>query len=97
MVTGIYINPINPIGSVDMCIVFFRIITELGVRDFFDKVSMKEKYRFSFDKNWVRGIAAKNGSWFSILSNTPFEIFSGKWNVCTVLCSKYFGFFEPIW
>ena len=64
-VIGISIYPIIPVGNVDLCIVLFLFITEYEYSKIFDKISIKEKFRFNFERNWISGISAKSGFWFS--------------------------------
>ena len=61
-------NLFNPVGSVAFCIFFFNN-TEQEPSEFFDKSYLKEKYRFSIDRNWTWGIAAKRCLRFLVSSN----------------------------
>ena len=47
---GISVYPIIPVGCVAKCVVFFQFFTEHESSEFFDRTSMKKKYRFNFDK-----------------------------------------------
>ena len=80
MVIGNPIDPIIPIGSVAMCIVLYLINAENEFSEFFDIISNKKKYRFSFDRKGVWGFSARIGSWFSVLSSKGFVFFRGECN-----------------
>ena len=82
---GIFKYPIFLVGSVAMFVVWFLSETEQEASEFFDGISLKEKYWFRFDRKWVWGIAAIIGSRVFVLSSKVSVFVSGKYKVLTVL------------
>ena len=80
-----------------MCIVFLRKNADHDILDYSDKISMKEKWSLSSDRECVWGFSARSVSRVSVLGNFIFELCNGKCNVCTVFGLINVGFFEPIW
>ena len=73
---GFFIKLFFQVSSVANCGVWFLNVTEHELSDFFDGISLKEKYRFRFDKKWGWGISGINGFLFTVLWNRKFVFFS---------------------